>query len=255
MPRLAPPRLVLLILLGVLATRTARAQGPSLDIDPPFPMDQNPITVLVHLDAHAECGWTVAVSPVTPQTVDIDVWLVPVQIDVACPGSVEPIVVSVPIGTLAAGSHAVVLRRAAQTGPDGHNATVLDSLSFTVAAGPSSTLLLHHGRFEATVTWHAFDGSSGVGRVVPGSSRDSGLFWFFGPDNWELLVKVLDGCAVNGAFWVLGAGGTNVEFTVEIEDVLTHQTWTYTNPSGHPAGSFFDTTAFRGACHSPPPAP
>lgn len=253
MLRLAPHRLWMVILLGVLATRAARAQGPSLSLDPPFPMDQNPITVLVHIDGNGECGWAVAASPVKPQDVEIDVWLVPVLVDVNCPAQEDPIVVSVPIGTLAAGAHTVVLWRAAQTGPDGHNAEALDSLSFTVAAGPSTTLLLHHSRFEAKVTWRAFDGSSGVGRVVPGSSRDSGLFWFFGPGNWELLVKVLDGCAVNGAFWVLGSGSTNVEFTVEIEDVLTHQTWTYTNPSGHPAGSFFDTAAFASACLPPPP--
>ncbi|HET9765887.1 MAG TPA: hypothetical protein VFS60_03510 [Thermoanaerobaculia bacterium] len=218
-------------------------------------MDQNPVTVQVHIDANSWCGWAVAASPVRPQDTVINLWMVPADVESSCPASEEPIVVSVPIGKLDAGSHTVLIWRAAQTGPNGHNAEVLDSLSFTVAAGPSSTLLLHHGRFEATVSWRAFDGSSGVGRVVPGSSQESGLFWFFGPGNWELLVKVLDGCAVNGAFWVLGAGGTNVEFTVEIKDVLTHETWTYTNPSGHPAGSFFDTAAFPGACHSPPPGP
>jgi hypothetical protein len=105
------------------------------------------------------------------------------------------------------------------------------------------------------VSWRAFDGSSGIGRVVPRSSPESGLFWFFGPRNWELLVKVLDGCAVNGRVWVLGAGATNVEFTVEIEDVFTREIWTYTNASGHPAGSFFDTAAFSGACLDPPPPP
>lgn len=254
MLRLAPHRLWMAILLGVLAAGAARAQ-PSLDLDPPSPTDQNPITVLVHIDANGECGWAVAASPVKPHDAEIDVWLVPVQVDVSCPASEEPIVVAVPIGKLAAGAHTVVLWRAAQTGPEGHNATVLDSLSFTVAAGPSSTLLLHHGRFEATVSWRAFDGSSGVGRVVPGSSQESGLFWFFGPGNWELLVKVLDGCAVNGHFWVLGAGGTNVEFTVEIVDTLTQETWTLTNPSGHPAGTFADIAAFSGACHAPPPGP
>lgn len=27
-------------------------------------------------------------------------------------------------------------------------------------------------------------------------TKDSGLFRFFDPDNWEVLIKVLDGCAV-----------------------------------------------------------
>jgi hypothetical protein len=252
MPRLTPHRLWMVILLGVLTTSAARARVASLDLQPPSPTDQYPITVLVHIDAHSWCGSAVAASPVKPQDTSIYLWMVPADVESSCPASEEPIVVSVPIGRLDAGAHTVLIWEAAQTGPNGHNATLLDSLAFTVAAGPSSTLLLH-GRFEATVSWRAFDGSSGVGHVVPGSSQESGLFWFFGPGNWELLVKVLDACAVNGHFWVLGAGGTNVEFTVEIEDVLTHQTWTYTNPSGHPAGSFFDTAAFAGACISPPP--
>jgi hypothetical protein len=241
----------MVILLGVLATRAARAQGPGLTIDPPSPTDQNPITVVVH---SVECGWTVAAVPWKPEDEVIDLFLVPVFPTQSCLPE-GPFTVSVPIRKLAAGSHTVALWRAAQTGPAGHDAELLAFQSVSVAAVPSSTLLLHHARFEATVSWRAFDGSSGVGRAVPGSSQESGLFWFFGPGNWELLVKVLDGCHYNGHFWVLGAGGTNVEFTVEIVDTLTHETWTYTNPSGHPAGTFADTAAFSGACHAPPPGP
>ena len=43
-------------------------------------------------------------------------------------------------------------------------------------------------------------------------SRDSAVVQFFDPDNWELLVKVLDGRAVNGFFWVFSAAATNVAF-------------------------------------------
>jgi hypothetical protein len=136
MPRLTPNRIWMVILLGVLATRAAHAQGPSLTLDPPSPTDQNPVTVLVHIDANGECGWAVAASPVKPQDAEIDVWLVPVQIDVNCPAQEDPIVVAVPIGELAAGTHTVVLWRAAQTGPDGHDAEQLDSLTFTVASKP-----------------------------------------------------------------------------------------------------------------------
>jgi hypothetical protein len=34
------------------------------------------------------------------------------------------------------------------------------------------------------------------------STTDTGAFWFFAAANVELIVKVLDGCALNGAHWV-----------------------------------------------------
>ncbi len=45
---------------------------------------------------------------------------------------------------------------------------------------------------------------------MPVSSPDSALFWMFAPGNWEVLVKVLDGCASNGRYWILSAGATDV---------------------------------------------
>ena len=48
-------------------------------------------------------------------------------------------------------------------------------------------------------------------------SRESGYFWFFDPDNVELTVKILDGRAINGSYWVFIASMTDVAFTVEVE--------------------------------------
>ncbi len=45
------------------------------------------------------------------------------------------------------------------------------------------------------------------------------LFYFFSPDNPELLVKVLDGCGVNGHYWVFGSAGTDLEYEVWVEDL------------------------------------
>ena len=50
--------------------------------------------------------------------------------------------------------------------------------------------------------------SQDVGRVVEAGTNDSGLFRFFDPLNWEILIKVLDGCRTNGRMWVLGASTT-----------------------------------------------
>jgi len=114
---------------------------------------------------------------------------------------------------------------------------------FVCLAG-DTTLCLQDGRFRITVTWRDFDGGTGPGHVVPGSSVDSGLMWFFDPDNWELLVKVIDGCPVNGRFWVFAAATTTVEFELRVEDSLTGRRRTYRNPLGERARAIADTTAF-----------
>ncbi|HEX6862270.1 MAG TPA: hypothetical protein VF414_05610, partial [Thermoanaerobaculia bacterium] len=57
---------------------------------------------------------------------------------------------------------------------------------------------------------------NGIGRGVP-LTRESGYFWFFDPDNIELTVKILDGRAVNGKYWVFIASMTDVAYMVEVE--------------------------------------
>jgi hypothetical protein len=61
----------------------------------------------------------------------------------------------------------------------------------------------------------------GVGYGVP-LTRESGYFWFFDPDNIELTVKILDGRAVNGSYWVFISSMTDVPFTVEVERCTSH---------------------------------
>ena len=86
--------------------------------------------------------------------------------------------------------------------------------------------------------------------MVPGIGREnSGLLWFFDPDNWELLVKVLDGCAVNGHFWVFAAATTDVGTTLTVTDTVTGAIRTYGNPLGQAAAPIQDTQAFPCAAH------
>lgn len=100
------------------------------------------------------------------------------------------------------------------------------------------------GRFRASVAWQAPDGSSGPGRVMPVAAADSGLFWFFHPDNLELLVKVLDGCAVNRHFWVYTGPATDVQLTLTVIDAQTGKVRVYFNPLGTAAGTQTDLEAF-----------
>ena len=110
-----------------------------------------------------------------------------------------------------------------------------------------TTLCLGNGRFRVEVAWKDFQGGEGVGTVVPGaSSADTGLFWFFAPANWEMMVKVLDGCGVNGHHWVFAAATTNVEYTLTVTDTRTGQTATWHNPLGRSAPAVTATEALGG---------
>jgi hypothetical protein len=107
-----------------------------------------------------------------------------------------------------------------------------------------TTLCLGNRRFQVTVNWRDFRGRTGDGRVVPGANETSGTFWFFSPDNWELLVKVLDGCSYNGHLWLFAAGATNVELTLTVTDIHTGAVRAYSNPLGAAASAITDTSAF-----------
>ncbi|MEM8931185.1 MAG: hypothetical protein AAGE94_08415 [Acidobacteriota bacterium] len=102
---------------------------------------------------------------------------------------------------------------------------------------------LHDGRFEVTVDWLNQDVLSAAPPVGP-PSEDSALFWFFEATNWELMLKVLDGCALNGHYWVFGAAQTDLGYQIQIRDTLTDTIWTAENLAGTPSPAITDTTAF-----------
>lgn len=108
-------------------------------------------------------------------------------------------------------------------------------------------LCLGGGRFEAEVRWRDHAGSEGAGQVADARSGESGLFWFFSPANWELQVKVLDGCGVNGRRWVYAAGTTDVEWELTVKDRASGFVRTYSNPLGRPSAAVTDADAFT-AC-------
>ena len=63
-------------------------------------------------------------------------------------------------------------------------------------------------------------------------SRESGLLYFFDRDNAEVLVKVLDACAVNGFRWVFVAPVTTLAFNLYVDETATEKRWTHRNPKG-----------------------
>jgi len=112
-------------------------------------------------------------------------------------------------------------------------------------ADANQELALNHGRFCVGVTWKDFAGHTGVGLPVGHRSDDSGLFYFFNPVNWELSVKVLDGCAINGRYWVFLSGSTNVGYNVSVQDLEAPAfRRDYSNALGYTATTVTDTDAF-----------
>ena len=93
-----------------------------------------------------------------------------------------------------------------------------DGLAWGCREGPGAACLVN-GQFNVTVGYgHA--GHQLISRENRGSRRPStigdnaALFYFFTWDNPELLVKVLDGCAINGHYWVFGSAATDKAYVV-----------------------------------------
>ena len=115
---------------------------------------------------------------------------------------------------------------------------------FTCEPSGDRLCLGRGGRFEVTVTWQGADDTVGNGHVVPGSTANSGLLWFFDEANWELLLKVLEGCGFNDHFWVLFAATTDVGYELRITDSQAGRYRVYTNEPGIASPSVNDLEAF-----------
>lgn len=99
------------------------------------------------------------------------------------------------------------------------------------------------GRFTITVGWtDPRSGDSGRGRALS-ITADTGAFWFFDPDNLELVVKTLDARTVNGRYWVFASGLTDLAVELEVEDTVTGLARVYRNPP-FTAPGVQDTAAF-----------
>ena len=124
--------------------------------------------------------------------------------------------------------------------PNGGFVTTVD------AAAEPGAVLLNGERFAVVVEWRTAQGESGAAQLAT-RADDSAVLWFFSPDNWEMLVKLLDGCGVNGHFWLLAAATTNVELRMRVTDTVTGTVREYSSPLGASAAPVIDVEAFA-AC-------
>ncbi|HXO30334.1 MAG TPA: fibronectin type III domain-containing protein, partial [Thermoanaerobaculia bacterium] len=108
-------------------------------------------------------------------------------------------------------------------------------------------------RFLLEAIYQDSHGNAGLGNVVP-ISTDTSYLWFFSPSNVEAVVKMVDGCADGGHFWVFAGGLTNVHVILRLTDTQTGAVRYYEVPFGPPFTPIQDTAAF-GTCASAKAAP
>jgi len=122
----------------------------------------------------------------------------------------------------------------------------LVSVQMPACVSGEHTLCLNDGRFEIEVDF-TVDGAEESEGFVHQVSNESGEVWFFGPDNVELLIKVIDACALEGFnnYWVFASGLTNVGVTIGVKDTVTNAEQEYTSDPGEPFPTILDTAAFQ----------
>ena len=141
------------------------------------------------------------------------------------------------LGRLPAGNYQVELYT--------YSEGIQDQLQIAVEPTPAEPgPIVLAGDFEVVATWENAAGATGEAQLVQPPSRDSALLYFFSPANWELMVKVLDGCAINGHYWVFGAASTDVGYTLEITRRSTGETFRSQNRIGVAAPAITNISAF-----------
>ena len=114
----------------------------------------------------------------------------------------------------------------------------------TPCTSNSHTLCLNENRFSVTAFFTGAPQGLPVQATAVRLTGDTGYFWFFDPANVELVVKVLDGCVVNGNFWAFAGGLTNVGVALEVTDTRTGEIKTYSNALGSAFQPILDSSAF-----------
>ena len=134
----------------------------------------------------------------------------------------------------------------------GHNGSAvgtIPALTFPVAlncgAGSVTSPCLST-RFLASIQFR--DPNTGVygqAQSVACANPDSAIFWFFAPNAWEVMVKVVNACVpAFNRYWAFSAATTNVFYRLEVFDVRAGVNKIYFNYPGPPAPAVTDTNAF-----------
>lgn len=119
-------------------------------------------------------------------------------------------------------------------------------IEFEPDTGPldGPPLFVNDDRFRIVANWRDFEGTSGAAQPAM-LTDDTGYFTIFDVDNVEIVIKVLDACAISGYYWVFAAGLTNLEIELEVRDTATQSVQRYSNQLGVDFQPILDTFAFE----------
>ena len=124
---------------------------------------------------------------------------------------------------------------------------VLGAVDYTDCVPSASQITFAHGYTVSMCVEYQKDGETVVedAKNYGLESRESGILYFFDRDNAEVLVKVLDACAVNQHRWVFVAPVTDLAFNLYVEETATGKVWEHRNPKGgRTASTESDVAAF-----------
>lgn len=87
---------------------------------------------------------------------------------------------------------------------------------------------------------------TGIGTPVRLGSSDTAIFWFYVDRNFEVMLKVIDACALNDHWWVFAGALTNQAYVIGVFDTHHPEAGikTYSNEYGTRAPAVTDIEAF-----------
>lgn len=131
----------------------------------------------------------------------------------------------------------------------GHNGAPFGGAGFSsinIPAGasciPHAAVLCLQNRFDIMGYWQTATDTGDA--TVQVRNPGSGIFSFFDPNNWEVMLKVINACGFNSRWWVFTASGTNVFYKLSVYDTVGSAQKIYINWAGPPAPAVTDTDAF-----------
>ena len=111
------------------------------------------------------------------------------------------------------------------------------------------TVCLRDSRYQVRAIWRSPEGDVQPALAAHVGTNDSGLLWFHDADNWEVLIKVLDGCSANGHHWVYAASATSLPFEMSVTDTETGEVYRYVKGADE-LGALADPAAFVNSCQT-----
>lgn len=198
--------------------------------DPPKPFAGEDVELLVTLPCFALAE--------VESAVDRIVWLSTVVPPTTLP-CVGQVVTRFDLGPLPAGEHSVVVR------DNGGDPRRFEGIGRFGVRDPGSETVILAGRYAVVADWIRPDGIGGRarGRLIEGSDIGAELY-FRNPANPELLVKVLDGCELNGHRWFFAGGLTNLGVGMTVTDLVTGEEIIHGSTVGDDFAPILDTRAF-----------